>query len=259
MTPRREVLADGVEIWLGDCRDVLPTLGRVDTVICDPPYEIEAHTLGRRLLGRSLGGGRRELINECPLSFCPIDETTRLTVASWAASNCDGWSLIFCQAEAVAAWRDALQDGGAKFKRAMVWIKPDAMPQFNGQGPAQGYESIATAWCGSGRSSWNGGGRHGVFVHCKNSGGKHEHETQKPLPLMRELVELFTNRGATILDPFGGSGTTGVAAVKLGRKFIGIEIEPKYFDIARRRITQALAQPDLFIEAPKRAVQETLL
>ena len=62
----------------------------------------------------------------------------------------------------------------------------------------------------------------------------------------------------TILDPFMGSGTTGVAAVKLGRKFIGIEIEPKYFDIACRRISEALKQPDMFIEKPKPAVQEAL-
>ena len=62
----------------------------------------------------------------------------------------------------------------------------------------------------------------------------------------------------TILDPFMGSGTTGVAAVKLGRRFIGIEIEPRYYDIARRRITQALAQPDLFIEPPTKAVQQAL-
>jgi site-specific DNA-methyltransferase (adenine-specific)/modification methylase len=62
----------------------------------------------------------------------------------------------------------------------------------------------------------------------------------------------------TILDPFMGSGTTGVAAVKLGRRFIGIEIEPKYFDIACRRIQDAIDRPDMFIERPKPAKQESL-
>lgn len=75
---------------------------------------------------------------------------------------------------------------------------------------------------------------------------------------MEWIVDLATTRGQTILDPFMGSGTTGVAAVKLGRKFIGIEIEPKYFDIACRRISEALKQPDMFIEKPKPAKQETL-
>ena len=75
------------------------------------------------------------------------------------------------------------------------------------------------------------------------------HPTQKPVPLMKWCIE---RTGAeTILDPFMGSGTTGVACAKLGRTFIGIEIEPKYFDIACRRIEAAMNQPDLFIEQPK--------
>ena len=85
------------------------------------------------------------------------------------------------------------------------------------------------------------------------------HPCPRPLNGTKHLLDALSEKGDIILDPFMGSGTTGVAAVKLGRRFIGIEIEPKYFDIARRRITQALAQPDLFIEAPKRAVQEVLL
>jgi site-specific DNA-methyltransferase (adenine-specific) len=72
------------------------------------------------------------------------------------------------------------------------------------------------------------------------------------------LVSRAAEHGRTICDPFMGSGTTGVAAVKLGRKFIGIEIEPKYFDIAVRRIAEATRQGDMFIEKPKPAVQEAM-
>jgi DNA modification methylase len=75
----------------------------------------------------------------------------------------------------------------------------------------------------------------------------HNHPTQKPLSLMRQLVE---KTKGTILDPFMGSGTTGVAAVSLGRKFIGIEIEPTYFEIACKRISDATKQQDFFIEKP---------
>ena len=75
---------------------------------------------------------------------------------------------------------------------------------------------------------------------------------------MEYVVECFTEHGMVILDPTFGSGTTGVAAVNLGRRFIGIEIEPKYFDIACRRISDALKQPDMFIEKPKPATQEAL-
>jgi DNA modification methylase len=85
------------------------------------------------------------------------------------------------------------------------------------------------------------------------------HPCVKPFRAWSKLVGNVTAHGQTILDPFMGSGTTGVAAVKLGRKFIGIEIEPKYFDIACRRISDALARPDLFIEAPKPLKQEAMI
>jgi DNA modification methylase len=86
-----------------------------------------------------------------------------------------------------------------------------------------------------------------------------EHPTQKPLALMKWCVDRLPSDAQSVLDPFMGSGTTGVACAKLGRKFIGIEIEPKYFDIACRRIEAAYKQPDMFIERPAPAKQEALL
>ena len=76
---------------------------------------------------------------------------------------------------------------------------------------------------------------------------------------MRQLVVWYSEESQTILDPFMGSGTTGVACAKLGRKFIGIELEPKYFDIACKRIEDAYAQGDMFISPPPKAVQEAML
>lgn len=80
-----------------------------------------------------------------------------------------------------------------------------------------------------------------------------QHPTQKPIAVMEWCLGFV--EGETILDPFMGSGTTGVACVKLGRRFIGIEIEEKYFDIACKRIEEATKQPDLFIEQPKKPEQ----
>jgi site-specific DNA-methyltransferase (adenine-specific) len=110
------------------------------------------------------------------------------------------------------------------------------MPQLTGDRPGMGYESIVFTHR-KGRSFWNGGGRVAVFTHNKNTpGGAHHHETQKPLPLMLELVELFTDSGEVVLDPFAGSGTTGVACLRSGRRFIGIERDPKYAQVARDRL-----------------------
>jgi site-specific DNA-methyltransferase (adenine-specific) len=122
-------------------------------------------------------------------------------------------------------------------RRIGVWVKPDGMPQFTGDRPAMGYESIVFAHA-AGRSTWNGGGRSSVFVHNKGQagGGAHEHETQKPEPLMVELVELFTDPDEVVLDPYAGSGTTGVACLRTGRRCILIEKDARYAAIARERL-----------------------
>lgn len=203
----------------------------VDHVISDPPFEAEAHTQQRRV--KREGG----LMNPEPLSFGAITDDERQRVATHIARMAKRWAIVFSQVEAVMEWQRVLTASGALSPRRIgVWIKPDAMPQFSGDRPGMGYESIVFTHR-KGRSKWNGGGRVGVFTHNKNTpGGKHEHETQKPLPLMLELVELFTDPGDIILDPFCGSGTTGVAALRLGRRFIGIEKDAKYAAVARERI-----------------------
>jgi len=169
-----------------------------------------------------------------PLSFAPIAEGDRQWVAGQFARLAARWTVAFCQVEAAMLWSDALTAGGANVRRIGVWIKPDGMPQFSGDRPGMGYESMVFAHR-KGRSKWNGGGRVGVFNHNKFD-ERTGHETQKPLPLMLELVELFTDHGDLVLDPFAGSGTTGVACLRLGRRFIGIEKDPKYAQIATERL-----------------------
>lgn len=245
----REEIIGNCRLILGDCLEVLPTLQAVNSVITDPPYEAEAHGANR-----ILGNGAKREMRERELDFSAMTPELRDGFSSSAASICDGWLIAFCQAEAISAWRESMERGGATWRRAMIWVKPDSSPQLTGDRPAQGYESIAASWCGSGRSAWNGGGRRGVFTYGKHDAGaghggrKNEHPTQKPQALMADLVSLFSGYGETVLDPFMGSGTTGVACVKLGRHFIGIERDPKYFDIACRRIEDAYRQPRLIAE-----------
>lgn len=249
MSAERVVIGNA-ELWLGDCMEVLPNLQRVTHVITDPPYEQEAHSHGRRALGKQEGGDRS--VEMLPLDFEPMTADLRAHVSSAAAGLCDGWFLTFCQAEAVALWRAAHEAAGAKYLRAMVWIKPDGAPQFTGDRPGMGYESIVASWCGARRSAWNGGGRHGVFTHPnRENNSPKEHMTQKPIGLMRELVGLFSGHGETILDPFMGSGTTGVAAVGMGRQFVGVEQEARHFETACRRIEEAQKQVALFPHVPQ--------
>lgn len=254
MTFRIEQLAEGVTVYCGNMLDVLPTLGAVDHIITDPPYEAVMQNKWGVLSKQAPSSHVRHE----SIGFDAIDDV-REDVARAICAASQGWSVIFCMAEGVRAWRDALEAAGARYKRAMVWIKPDAMPQFNGQGPSVGHEMLVSAWHGKGHSRWNGGGRPGTFTFNKNTPGGGEHPTQKPLPLIQELVNLFSFPGELVCDPFLGSGTSGIAAVKAGRRFAGIEINEKHFDLSCRRISAALREPDLFIAPPKPAEQLSIL
>lgn len=252
MTFREEILADGIRLICGDCREVLPVLGPQRHIICDPPYEDELHAATDKIRRND---GRVSVLG---LNFDGVN-TDRDELAAMLTKYSDGWLIIFTLAEGVRAWRDPMQAAGAKWDTTLAWIKPDASPRFNGQGAARGFECAVTAWCGKGYRSWNAGGKRGVYTHCVNTARQGEHPTEKPLSLMLELLRDYTQPGETICDPFAGSGTTGVAAVKAGRLFVGIERDEKWFDLARRRISNALKQPDMFIEPPKPAKQEAML
>jgi site-specific DNA-methyltransferase (adenine-specific) len=224
----------------GDCLAGLAELddASVDVVITDPPYEAEANT-SQRLVARA--GGKLEVE---PIAFPPITEAQRSASARHMARLARRWILVFCQVEAAMKWRVALEAGGAVYKRTCLWVKPDGKPQYSGDRPGIGYESIVVCHA-PGRSRWNGGGSHGVFIVNKGGDPRTGHQTQKPVALMELLVRLFSNPGELILDPFVGSGTTGVAAIRLGRRFLGWEMNFEYVAIAERRMAAAREQLEL--------------
>ena len=247
--PVGETLADGIEIWRGDFREVIPSsINQVDHIITDPPYEQRTHDNWSSTTIRRKDGYKTDK----QISFDGVDHLREDIVVRTKMVNA-GWFLVFCTTEGVAIWRDEIERHKTlKYRTPCIWIKPDAMPKFNGQGPSHGHECIVTAWCGAGYSRWNGGGRRGVFTHnCNPSTRDGRHETEKPVSLMLELVSLFSNVGDLVLDPFMGSGTTGIACIKLGRRFIGIERNPAYYAIAKERLVATLSQPDLFVDIPK--------
>lgn len=243
-------------LYQGDCLEIMPTLGKVDAVVTDPPYEEELHkAANKKTINKTRYDGR----TLPDIDFEGVNKIRPKLCESFVTAS-QGWVIVFTLAEGVREWRDGLQKNGAKYDTCLAWVKPDAMPRFNGQGAARGFECAVTAWCATGYRSWNAGGKRGVYTHLVNGPKRHGvHPTEKPTSLMVELLSDFTNHGQTIFDPFMGSGTTGVACAKLGRKFIGIELEPKYFDIACKRIEDAYKQPDLFVEAPCKIKQAELV
>lgn len=236
MTFRTETLAEGVVLYNADCREL--ELPNVDVCITDPPYAEKTHA------GARTGGG-----NEILIDFASITDAEFVALCKRLCGLTSRWVIMTCD------WRHAAEAERRLpelFIRAGVWIKPNGMPQYTGDRPAMGWEAVAILHR-EGRKYWNGGGAHAVWTVPKVHG---DHPTGKPVPLVAGWVRLFTNPGETILDPFMGGGTTGVAAVKHGRHFIGVEIEPRHYETALRRIQAALDAPDMFIERPKPAKQE---
>lgn len=252
----REVTIGNCRLIQGDCLKVMPLLGQVDHTFADAPYEEYMHKAKARTRRQMRNDGGCEIQ---PLNFSSIEKIREPFVEA-SASIVDGWFLVFCTPEGVGRWADVINPSSMKYKRACFWEKPDGTPQLNGQGPAMGGENFIVAWSGSGYAKWNAGGKRGVYKHNVNPPDRDgRHPTEKPWRLFQELLQDFTNPGETILDPFMGSGTTGVACVKTGRSFIGIEMDPDYFDIAVERIKKAHEQPDMFIATPDPApVQEGL-
>lgn len=221
----------------GDCLAVLPGLGAVDHVITDPPYEDVLHRAASERCIRRTDG---RLAPRGP-GFAGIGDI-RAEAARVMVSASSGWLLAFALAEGVGAWEAAITDVGGRWDTTLCWVKPDAAPRFNGQGAARGFECIVSAWTGRGHRRWNGGGRRGVFTHLTAKG---DHPCAKPVALMMELVSLYTQPGDLVCDPFAGSGTTGVACLALGRRFVGIEQDAGTFSTACRRLEAEAARPRL--------------
>ncbi|MBR9651896.1 DNA-methyltransferase [Thalassovita aquimarina] len=255
--------AIGTDITIGNCRLILgdamalmPGLEGVDHLISDPPYEQSLHDAKNSATRALRTDGGAELSG---LDFAGIDEI-RADFTDRAAQICRGWFIVFCTPEGCGRWADVINPSPMKYKRACIWVKPDSTPQLNGQGPAAGAECFVTAWAGRGYAKWNAGGKRGVYTHLTNPPDRHGgHPTEKPWRLMRDLLLDFTQPGQTVLDPFMGSGTTLVAAALTGRRAIGIELNPAYFDIARHRVRKAVAQAHALGVQASAQVQEAFL
>jgi len=242
---------------LGNCIEGMRELEdkSADHAIMDPPFEAEAHSRGRRVSDSAL---RKEdddwrikgaTVQVKQISYPPISEAERTESAREVARLTKRWILIFCQSEAAHKWRACLEDAGAQYIRTGVYWKADAQPQYSGDRPGVGWEAIVIAhgMPRTGRTRWNGGGKCARWDASADArfGKKLAVDGQKPERLMVQLVEDFTEVGDLVLDPFAGAGTTGVACLKTGRRFIGFERLPAHHAIAMERLQTATAQERL--------------
>ncbi len=226
-SPRIETLAEGVTLYCGDCREILPTLGKVDAVVTDPPYGINW----------------KPRVNH---QNQPWKDDVDFDPSPWLAL---GKYHLFWGAQYFARLLPH-QEGW------LTWCKRPITSDFSNDN--RSYATTELAWRDWGKAkfmslTWDGGKREGDAINRTFC-----HPSQKPIEIMDWCVRQLPLEARNILDPFMGSGTTGVACVRRGLKFVGIELEVEYFDIACRRISEALKQPDMFIEKPKPLQQQTL-
>jgi len=197
-------------LYLGDCMDILPTLGKVDAVVTDPPY-------GINLAGGFGGaGGFGEPIKR------------RQYDGDWdnATPEASLFEAILNAANLHIVWGgNYFTDKLPQSNFWLVWDKQNTMPTFS---------DCELAWTSINKNSV----KRKIYMQngCMSKERERFHPTQKPVEIMRWCIEHLPKDCLTILDPFMGSGTTGVACAKMGRSFIGIEREPSYFEIACKRI-----------------------
>jgi DNA modification methylase len=208
---RKEVIGD-CTLYLGDCLEVMPALGKVDAVVTDPPYGLGITKSNRLAVSRGMGGKSWDDVAP-DLSALP-----------------DAPSIIW---------------GGNYFdlpptRCVLVWDKNNAGRDF---------ADFEMAWTNLDQVA-----RRMILRPMNMDGGK-VHPTQKPIAVMEWCLGFLPN-AEKILDPFMGSGTTLVACAKLGRKGVGIEMDPDYFEIACKRVQAAYDQPDLFVAPPTPPTQE---
>lgn len=256
-------------LYQGDCLEILPTLGKVDVMITSPPYAEQ----------RDYKGMPASEYPDWAVKWVNLG----LNLAPNIFVNIKEHSSKGCRSLYVYKMVMAIVDSGADWVDEFVWVKTNPFPiggtkrlkdgfervyQFGGAPlyPDQVAEKSKSKWAGdnerrgnkSSFSTNNGSGmdmgsrivgdlvRPSNVVTFPTECRSTSHPAVFPIDLPRFFVSLATAKGGSVIDPFMGSGTTGVACMNLGREFIGIELEPKYFDIACERITQAQAQGRLF-------------
>ncbi|MFL4904647.1 DNA-methyltransferase [Streptomyces sp. MMS24-I2-30] len=234
----------------GDALTILPTLtDPVDAVICDPPY----NSGGRTMTERTSRTAREKYLTEggrnhgFDLGDFTGDNRDQRSYTAWLAlilARCHhltrpgGAALVFTDWRQLPATTDALQAAGYTWRGIAVWHKPTARPQPGRL--KQDCEFIVWGSNGAMIPSNDPIYLPGHFTGSQPRGNRRLHITQKPLDVMQQLVRIVTP-GGTVLDPFTGSGTTGVAAALEGRHFVGIEQSAQYAAIAKDRLAEAAA------------------
>lgn len=229
---------------LGDCRDILPSLAGQANLLCsDPPYLVSKGGFASNLqLEGGFGGWMKDYGNQGDIVECDISfgEWTPLV---FTALSERAQAYLMTNGRNLKDMQIAAEGAGFRLHTVLVWDKRTALPN-------KYYQNVTEfglfLFKGKARTINDPGSKNLVSIFQRDDS---PHPTEKPVELMRFWIGNSSQHGDTVLDPFMGSGTTGVGALQLGRKFIGIEKDSRWFDIACKRIEDAQRQGDFFVES----------
>lgn len=214
-----------VTLYHGDCLEMIAELPMANAVITDPPYSASTHTNAKSNKGK--GHGTSQIDFDALEDPVTLFETFADKTKGWIIANVD-YKHAFVL--------DNTPPPSLRCLRVGVWVKTNPMPQISADRPAPGWEAIVYMHRADVKPAWNGGGKSGNYILPLAQG--EGHPTSKPIQMVSDWVQKFTNPGDVVLDPFAGSGTTLRAAKDLGRRAIGIEINEAYCEITARRLSQ---------------------
>lgn len=259
---REPVVIGDATLYCGDCLEIIQDLDGIDAVITDPPYSSGGQFRGDRSQRTSTKYVQTDSVITIRDEFSGDNRDQRAFLA-WStmwfgylhrASNPGAICCAFTDWRQLPTMTDAVQCGGWVWRNIVTWWKPGVRMQrgrFSSSAEYVIYASHGVPIEGE-RSPQN------VLQYQPVGGGEKTHIAEKPIALMEDLVSV-TLPGALICDPFMGSGTTAAAAVRKGRRFVGIELDPRSFDLACARVQESYDSPDMFVAPPAKPVQEQML
>lgn len=256
---RVEHLSDSVTLHLGDALEVMESLDRVEAIITDPPYCSGSVSEASRTAAKGQGLRSENLTK---LGWFVGDNMGTAGLAMLLRSMAfrglqildpTGSVLVFCDWRMVPNLAPTIESAGLRFQNMVVW---DKGMMGLGMGFRAQHEIILHYTAGA--PKYHDLGTSNVIRTARVSASDREHQTQKPTELMEALVKVVAPPGGRVLDPFMGSGSTGVAAVAAGRAFVGIERDAEHFDTACRRISDEMKRPRLDLTPSPKSEQQSL-
>lgn len=226
------------KLYQGDCLDIINNIEVVDCIITDIPYNISKKNNFKTMKDRTgrngidFGEWDKGFEEENLIQFIPLIKS-------------DGSFILFHSFEQFGKLKEIFENNGLMLKDKLIWEKTNPMPRNRDRRYISNIEILS--WYVKPKNKWtfnrqNGKYESSVLKYPSESGGgfRRYHPTQKNLKMIEYLIKIHTNENDVVLDPFMGSGTTGVACMNLNRRFMGIELDESYFNIAKNRIEEAL-------------------